>query len=64
MGQVHWLGSAETEHRVLSARPTGRPLSSLTRSICGGEIDLWGRYRLRGSGRPPFPPAGLPHDRD
>ncbi|EIT93089.1 putative flavin binding monooxygenase [Mycobacteroides abscessus 4S-0726-RB] len=28
------------------------------------EIDLWGRYRLRGSGRPPFPPAGLPHDRD
>ncbi|OHT82975.1 DUF4873 domain-containing protein [Mycobacteroides saopaulense] len=22
------------------------------------EIDLWGRYRLRGSGRPPFPPPG------
>lgn len=57
-GRYRWYGRAHgpglgllPAKGVLLRTPHGRAETTL------GDVDLWGRYRLQGFGRPPFPVA-------
>jgi hypothetical protein len=64
-GQTHWSGrlnSDHTLHELLDGSSTEITLRTTDGRATGkiGDPDPWGRYRVTGTGHPPFPPAPVP----
>ncbi|MEN3302073.1 DUF4873 domain-containing protein [Pseudonocardia sp.] len=59
-GRLHWFGRVDRAERLTDLLG-GRGGEVEFRTEHGsaaatiGDVDLWGRYRLSGTGRPPFP---------
>ncbi|TCK26471.1 DUF4873 domain-containing protein [Pseudonocardia endophytica] len=57
-GKLHWAGRVKAEPRLAELVGTGADVEVRTEghSATGrlGDADLWDRYRLTGTGRPPF----------
>jgi hypothetical protein len=64
-GRVHWSGRIAANpvlHQVLGGRSSDVRLSTPGGQAAGkvGDPDPWGRYRVSGTGRPPFTPDPVP----